>query len=178
MTSDIRIETQNLILRTPQMSDFDAFAAYLADERSKAIGAGDMDQIEAWKTFSRIAGSWQLLGFGLFIVEEKSTGNPVGSIGPWKPITWPEGEIGWSIWTAQAEGKGIAFEAAQAARDYAFNTLGWDTAVSYIDPENTRSRALAERLGAQIDPNADRPSFPQDSEPCLVYRHPNPKVAA
>jgi len=174
MTNAVRIETDRLILRPPQLSDFDTMAAFLADDRSKTIGAGNMDRTEAWKVFSRIAGMWFLRGYGLFIVEDKATGKPVGSIGPWFPITWPEREIGWSIWNADAEGKGIAFEAAQAALEYAFNTLGWDTAVSYIDASNTRSAALAKRLGAVIDPDADYPgkgTDDDDGEPCLVYRH-------
>lgn len=180
MTSDIRIETDRLILRAPQLSDFDAIAAFLADDRSKTIGAGNMNLHEAWKVFSRIAGMWFLRGYGLFIVEEKATGKPVASIGPWYPITWPERELGWSVWTAEAEGQGIAFEAATAARDYVFNTLGWDTAVSYIDASNTRSIALAERLGAVIDTDATDLSFgteEDDDEPCYVYRH-TPKGGA
>jgi len=174
MTSDIRIETDRLILRAPMLSDFDAIAAFLADKRSETVGAGNMNRTEAWKVFSRIAGMWFLRGYGLFVVEEKATGKPVASIGPWFPITWPEREIGWSVWASEAEGKGIAFEAAQAALEYAFNTLGWDTAVSYIDASNTRSAALAKRLGAVIDADADYPgkgTDNDDGEPCLVYRH-------
>lgn len=182
MTSHIRIETENLILRAPQLSDFDTIEAFLGDKRSETIGAGNMDRLDAWKVFTRIAGMWFLRGYGLFIVEEKATGKPVGSIGPWYPITWPERELGWSIWTKDAEGKGIAFEAADAARDYAFNELGWDTAVSYIDATNTRSIALAERLGAVLDPDAEYPGFGTEADeeeaPCLVYRHPKPEVAS
>ena len=180
MTSDIRIETDRLILRAPQFDDFDAMADFLADSRSETIGAGNMNRLEAWKVFSRIAGMWFLRGYGLFIVEDKATGKPVASIGPWNPITWPEPELGWSIWTAEAEGKGIGYEAAQAARDYAFEVLGWDTAVSYVDASNTRSIALAERLGAKLDPDADYPgkdTEDDDEEPCLVYRHANTSEA-
>lgn len=176
MTSDIRIETDRLILRAPRMEDFEACAAFLADERSKTLGAGNMNRLEAWKVFSRIAGIWFLRGYGVFVVEDKSSGKPLGSIGPWYPITWPEKEIGWTIWTADAEGKGIAFEAAQAARDFAFNTLGWETAVSYIDADNTRSIALAERLGATLDPQAVGPEI-DGEDPCLVYRHAKPEAS-
>jgi len=181
MTSDIRIETERLILHPPQLSDFEAIETFLADKRSETLGAGNLDRLEAWKVFSRIAGMWFLRGYGVFVLEEKATSKAIGSVGPWYPITWPEKEIGWSIWSAEAEGKGFAYEAAQAARDYAFNTLGWDTAVSYIDASNTRSRALAERLGAVIDPDADYPGKGTEvdgEEPCLVYRHTNPGEAS
>ena len=72
-----------------------------------------------------------------------------------------------------SEGKGIAYEAAHAARQDAFTRLGWNTAVSYIAPENVRSIKLAERMGAVLDPKA---KAPKEDEPCLVYRHPKPEV--
>ncbi|MEY4982233.1 MAG: hypothetical protein RIR62_499, partial [Pseudomonadota bacterium] len=90
--------------------------------------------------------------------------------GPWFPETWPEREIGWSVWNPAAEGKGFAFEAAGAARDFAYRALGWTTAVSYVAAGNARSRALALRLGAVVD--ADAPSIGEP--PCLVFRHPAP----
>lgn len=172
------LETERLTLRPPQMSDFDACADFLASPRSVAIGAGTATRTDAWKVFARIAGMWMLRGFGLFILEEKTTGKVLGGIGPWYPITWPEKELGWSIWAADAEGKGYAYEAASAARDHAFSTLGWDTAVSYIDADNARSIALAERLGAVRDPDAQLPDFPAEPEnfECLAYRHPRPEA--
>ena len=39
--------------------------------------------------------------------------------------------------------------------------------VSYIDPANTASARLAERLGARIDPAAATP----DNEPTDAWRH-------
>lgn len=175
------LQTERLNLRPPVLSDFDILADFLADPRSKGVGGGNMNRMEAWKVFSRIAGMWMLRGYGPFVLEKKTSGKPLGTIGPWHPITWPEAEIAWSIWDADAEGKSYAFEAAKASRDHAFNTLGWDTAVSYIDASNTRSRALAERLGAVIDPDADYPGKgepgDEDEEPCFVYRH-KPEGAA
>ncbi len=101
----------------------------------------------------------------------KGEDTPLGMVGAWCPDTWPEPEIGWTVWNPAAEGKGIAFEAAQAARGYAYDVLGWPTAVSYVAPDNMRSRVLAERLGAAIDTKAASIGDP----PCLVYRHPAPE---
>ena len=67
------------------------------------------------------------------------------------------------------EGKGIAFEAVQAARRYAYDVLAWDQPVSYIARDNARSMKLAERLGATLDPSAQHPFAHKD---ILVYRHP------
>lgn len=50
----------------------------------------------------------------------------------------------------------------------------WDqgikTLVSYIDPANARSIALAERLGARHDPDAPLPEG-ETPEETIVYRH-------
>lgn len=64
-----------------------------------------------------------------------------------------------------AEGHGFAFEAAHALCQWA-RDAGLPALVSYVDAGNTRSRRLAERLGAVLDPEAARPD-PTD----LVYRH-------
>jgi len=45
-------------------------------------------------------------------------------------------------------GRGYAHEAAVAAIDYAIDLLGWTDIAHHIDPANTRSIRLAERLGA------------------------------
>ena len=113
-------------------------------------------------------------GYGSFVFTLKDSDAPLGMTGPWHPEGWPETEIGWTIWTPEAEGKGYAYEAARAARDFARQSLGWTEIVSYIDVPNARSIALAQRLGAVHDPAA--PS-PHPDEPILVFRHPKGDVA-
>jgi RimJ/RimL family protein N-acetyltransferase len=166
------IETARLILRAPSPADWPHWRSFAASERARFVG-GPLDEGRAWRAFGHVAGMWALLGFGSFIFEPRGGGEPLGMAGPWRPADWPEAEIGWTIWSEFAEGRGYAFEAAAAARDFAFTTLGWSTAVSYIDPENVRSIRLAERLGARADPDAT-PVSPE----CLVYRHPAPEGRA
>jgi len=64
------------------------------------------------------------------------------------------------------EGQRHATEAAAVLRDWAARTLGLDRLVSCIDPINVRSIAVAERLGAVVDPGA-----PKQDPGGLVYRH-------
>ena len=94
----------------------------------------------------------------------------IGIVGPKRPPHWPEGELTWIVF-GSAEGKGIASEAARAARDDAYARLGWDTAVSYIEDGNTRSIALAERLGCTCDVDALVPGGP-----VKAWRHPAPEA--
>ena len=168
------LETERLTLRAPRMDYYPAFEAFLASDRSGYVG-GPMGRHEAWRPFGHLAGMWALKGCGTFVFTRIGDDRAVGSTGPWVPEDWPEGELGWTIWDTGAEEEGYACEAATAARDFAFLDLNWETAVSYIDPDNARSIALAERLGAWRDDAATKPD--QDEPPALVYRHPRPEVA-
>lgn len=167
MTQPPVIDTERLRLRGLDARDFEAFAAFFATDRARFVG-GPLDRETAWKVLARVIGHWTLRGYGTFGVTLREADGPaIGMVGPWFPEGWPEPEIGWMLWDAGLEGRGYAREAAAAARDWAFRDLGWTTAVSYIHADNPRSIALAERLGARIDPAS---AFP-DAEPCLVYRH-------
>jgi RimJ/RimL family protein N-acetyltransferase len=99
-----------------------------------------------------MAGSWAILGFGMFSVIERASGRWIGRLGPWRPGGesggWPGNEVGWGLVRA-AQGKGFAYEGAAAAMDWAFAALGWTDVIHCIDPNNTPSIALAERLGSK-----------------------------
>lgn len=167
------LTTDRLILRKPGPQDVDAIVDFFTSPRAQYVG-GPYSRGRAWRQFAAEVGHWDLLGFGMFAVTVKGSDQAIGLVGPWCPADWPETEIGWFVF-GNAEGRGYAFEAAQACLHHAFSTLGWTTAVSYIDTENSRSVALAERLGAVLDPQAPQPK--PDARPCLVYRHPNPLEA-
>ncbi len=141
-----RIETPRLVLRAPRASDFDGFAAYLGSDRSRFTG-GPVDRNQAWRAFGHIAGHWVFRGYGVFVIEHRGTGKAIGTSGPWFPEGWPEPEIAWTLWETGFEGQGLAAEAALAGRGWAYEALGWTTAISLILDGNTRSEALAQRLG-------------------------------
>ncbi len=164
------LETERLTLRAPQPSDFEVLAPFVMSDRATFIGGGpEKDVGHAWRILSVLCGHWHLRGFGVFVAVPKGTDRPIGSMGPWYPEPWPEKELSWTIWDETAEGKGYATEAMIEIRRHAYAALGWTGAVSYIDANNTRSVALALRLGCTIDPEANGP-HPED----VVYRHPSP----
>lgn len=147
------LETERLILRPPVQNDFDAFAAFGADEEVSRHLGGVQPRHAAWRMMATIAGSWALMGFGMFSVIEKESGRWVGRLGPWFPGGegggWPGTEVGWGLARA-AQGKGYAVEGATAAIDWAFATHGWDEVVHCIAKENTPSIAVARRLGSDV----------------------------
>lgn len=163
-----RLETQRLILRKPVAADWPFLRDFAMSDRAVGVG-GPMSEKAAARVFLAEVGHWDVFKCGMFIVTDKSDeATPLGLVGPWRPFDWPETEVGWMVFEG-AEGRGIAFEAAQACVRHAYADLGWDTVVSYVGRDNTRSAKLATRLGAVLDENAAQPD-PQN--PCLVYRHP------
>lgn len=169
MIAAAAIETERLRLRLPQARDWPVWREFAMGERAAHVG-GPMDEPKAWRALCHIIGHWTLRGYGSFVLELKEHGRAVGVAGPWRPIDWPEQELAWMIWAAELEGRGLAFEAVEAARRHAFHALGWTTAVSYVAHENLRSIRLAERLGATRDPDAPTPR----GEDCIVFRHAPP----
>ena len=159
------LQTERLILRPARMEDWPDYAALMMSDRAAYMG-GPYSARGAWGWFCHDTAQWALFGHGGLTVEERATGRGLGQVGINAGPLFPERELGWQLYP-QAEGSGFAFEAAAALRDWAFAERGLDTLVSYVDRANTRSRRLAERLGAVIDEKAERKD-PDD----LVYRHP------
>ncbi|APG45741.1 GNAT family N-acetyltransferase [Phaeobacter porticola] len=162
------LETDRLILRAPSLADLEALCAFFASDRAEFVG-GQMSQEQVWRNLGLEVGHWQLRGYGRWTVEEKNTGQAAGLIGLWFPDGWPEPEIGWDLFEGFG-GKGYATEAAKVARTYAYDVLGWTTAISLIDANNHGSRALAQRLGAKQDGHFVHKRFGQ----VQVWRHPSP----
>ena len=164
------IETANLRLRGPKAADFEAMASFLASPRSAYVG-GPVSRALAWRSFCHLTGHWLHRGYSAFILADKSTDAALGMSGPWFPEGWPEPEIGWSIWAPEAEGRGLAYEAAQAGRRYAYDVLGWKTAISLIAEDNQRSQALAQRMGCTRDGSFTHETFGASQ----IWRHPAPE---
>jgi len=167
------LTTERLTLRAPAPADFEAIAAFRASDRSHFVG-GPSTRSESWNYLAALIGHWTMRGYGRWIVAETGGDDTaLGIVGPFYPYDWPEPEIAWTMFGG-AEGKGYAFEAAFAARQFAYDNLGWTTAASFINPDNTRSLALAERLGCTEDGVHPHETL----GPLHIWRHPTPKEVA
>lgn len=158
------LHTDRLILRAPNMADFPAYAALMASPRAAFMG-GPFDTRQAWGLFCHEIACWQLFGHGGLTVTRCDTGEAAGMVEINAGPLFPEPELGWQLYEGH-EGHGIATEAARALLDWAFATLPVDTLVSYTDPGNHASQAVARRLGAVIDPDA-----PVQDKGDIVWRH-------
>lgn len=148
MTLDIRLETERLILRVPRIEDFERYAELLGNEEAARYIGGQLPRAAAWRRFLQMPGAWVVQGFAMFSVVEKASGRWLGQVGPWRPEGWPGNEVGWAF-HPDSWGRGYAAEAATAAIDWAFDTLGWDAVIHCIDPANVASQKLAQRLGSR-----------------------------
>jgi len=159
--------TERLHLRAWKDTDFEPFAALYADEAGARYIGGACERDEAWRRLAATIGHWTLRGYGLWALEAKRDSAFVGWAGLWNPEGWPEPEIGWTL-VAAARGQGLATEAAQRARAFAYDDLGWTTAISLISLPNQASVAVAERLGARME----RTMMFRETE-TGIFRHPD-----
>lgn len=161
------IETDRLVLRGWRPDDFAPYAAMLADpdiarfitRRGRPYG-----ERETWSEMAFLIGHWQMLGYGMFVVEERATGRFLGRVGPLQPIGWPDLEIAWGL-APEARGRGIATEAALAAIDWTFQRFPLERIISIIHPENRPSQRVAQRVGERRTSEQFNPF----SDPCDIW---------
>jgi RimJ/RimL family protein N-acetyltransferase len=152
------IETERLRLRGYRPEDFADVAAMWADPVvTRYIGGKPLSEEEAWAKLLRCVGHWSWLGFGYWVMLEKSTGSFAGEMGfsDWKRDIQPSlkgvPELGWALAT-RVHGKGYATEAVRAAIVWgdanikpSHSALG--KTVCIIHPEHVRSIRVAEKCG-------------------------------
>jgi [ribosomal protein S5]-alanine N-acetyltransferase len=143
------LETERLILRAPQASDWPTFRDYRLSPRTAYTG-GVKKAHEAAEQFASFFGHWVLRGFGRLIAEDRATGQPVGHFGPMQWDDAGDVELTWSLWTADAEGKGLASEAARAMQAWTFDVAGLCPVIAAVHRDNAASHAIARRLGGEV----------------------------
>ncbi len=158
------LTTARLTLRPMRSEDWPAYRQLMASERAQFMG-GPFSDAAAWGMFCSDHAQWDLFGCGALMIEDQASGAFVGQVGINAGPLFPEFELGWFVYP-DFEGRGYAREAAEAMLRWAKEVRQLPSLVSYVDPANARSAGLALRLGAEPDPEAERPS-PDD----LVYRH-------
>jgi RimJ/RimL family protein N-acetyltransferase len=124
---------------------------------------------ESWSRLLRYAGHWEVLGYGYWALEEKSTGLFVGELGladyqrQMEPTFEGDPEIGWVLATS-AHGKGYATEAVKRVVLWADAELRCRTACM-ITPENTASIRVADKCGYREWKRAD-----YKGQPAILFR--------
>lgn len=105
---------------------------------------------------------------GLWATIHKKTGKFIGRCGllPWEIDDTLEIEIAYlidkSFW-----GQGLATEAARGILEYGFGKLKFTRLICLIDPDNTASRRVAEKIGMKLERRVD--GIAGDNFPTLIY---------
>ena len=148
-----KLTTDRLILRLHKPSDLlDMQALWSAPEVVKYIGARPLDRESIWKRILMYRGLWATLGFGYWVITDRTTGEFLGEAGfadfqrQIKPSIEGLPEAGWAL-LPKAFGKGIATEAIQCMLHWLKQNIDTKQSVCLISPDNLASIRVAERCG-------------------------------
>ena len=145
------LETHRLRLREFVPADVPALGQVLSDPITMRYYPQPYDEEGVLDWINRNRWRYQSDGYGLWGMVLKSTGELIGDCGLIKQMVGgaDETEIGYHV-RRDLWGQGLATEAAQACRDYAFANLPVARLISLIRPENLPSRRVAEKNGMRV----------------------------
>ena len=146
------LETKRLVLRRMEMADVDDLMGICSDPVAMRYYPATKSREEAEEWVRWTLDSYAEHGFGQWVATLKDSGEFAGQCG--LTVQEVEGvdevEIGY-LFLRRFWGRGLATEAATAARDHGFYALGRERLVSLIDPRNTASRRVAEKIGLALE---------------------------
>ena len=152
------------------IDDLDAlWALYCDPEITKYIPDAPRSREEAREELE-----WHMHGhprhpeLGLWATIHKATDRFIGRCGllPWAIEGVDEVEVAYTI-AREYWGQGLGTEAAQAILQYGFEKLNLSRMICLIDPENTASQRVAEKMGMIFERKVD--GFEGDNIPFYIY---------
>lgn len=145
------LETNRLVLRRLEKSDFTAWSAVLRDPQVMYAYEHGFSEDEVRQWIDRQQERYAQYGFGLWAAIEKASGELIGDCGitmqDWCGRDVPE--IGYHL-RRDMWHQGFAIEAAIACKEYAFTVLGFREIYSIIRENNLPSQRVALRNGMSV----------------------------
>src|SRR5258708_11726746 len=153
MTGVNILETERLALRRLTADDAE-FIRELVNEPSWIRFIGDrgvrtLDDARAYLEKGPIA-MYGRVGFGLWAVEVKETGEAAGLCGLSKPDALDDVDIGFAF-LPRFWRRGYALESARAVLAYGRETLELDRVVAITSPDNEASISVLEKVGLRFE---------------------------
>lgn len=144
------IETERLLLRPWRDEDLEPYARICADSEVMSYLPAALSREESAEQMARFVRHWEELGYGLWAVEQRASGEFIGFVALMYQDEWPEGEhkteVGWRL-GRDHWGRSLATEGALASVRYGFEGLGLERIISITLPENAASRRVMEKCG-------------------------------
>lgn len=147
------IETERLNLRWLTVEDSQFILELVNDPMwLRYIGDKGLRTIDDARNYisQSIMAMYERLGFGLYLVELKEAGVPIGICGLIKRDTLEDVDIGFAF-LPDYRGQGYASESARAVLNYGKETFGFRRIVAITSPENVDSAKLLEKLGFNFE---------------------------
>lgn len=160
------IETERLIIRHLEAKDAEfilellnepAFIHFIADR-----GVRTTEDALNYIANGPVA-SYKQFGFGLFLVELRDSGTPIGMCGLLKRDTLEDVDIGYAL-LERYWSKGYAYEAAAAVLDYGYNVLHIPRIIAITAPDNEASGRLLEKIGLKFEKLIHLPGYEGDTK--------------
>ena len=146
------IETARLRLRPHQVEDFNRYLPLWLTPEPPGSLLLQLTPEEAWARLLRFVGHWSHFGYGLYLVEDRQSGDIVGEVGLARfhrgiGAEFDEApEAAWRV-LATRRGEGIAREAMRAALAWFDETHPIARTVCLIHVTNEPSIRVAHHLG-------------------------------
>jgi len=145
MTPSLPADTQRLRFRRLEMEDVDELVALHEDPLvARFLGSRDRAWLE--RLIGMVDEEWAERGHGRIAVVERESGRFLGRTGLRYWQQFGETEVSWML-RADARGEGYATEAGAATLRWGFERFDLPYLTAMIQPENTASIRVAERLG-------------------------------
>jgi [ribosomal protein S5]-alanine N-acetyltransferase len=146
---DIVLETPRLRLRRITAGDA-AFMLRLLNEPSFLQNIGDRHVRTLDDACTYIAkgpqASYEMHGFGLYLMELRETGAPIGICGLLKRESLPDADVGYAL-TPEFWSRGLASEAVAAVLAHAVGALALKRVLAVVNPSNAASMRVLEKQG-------------------------------
>ncbi|MCY8272724.1 GNAT family N-acetyltransferase [Bacillus sonorensis] len=146
------LSTDRLMLRSMTRDDAGHLMEIFGNPTAMTYYPSTKDEKQTMDWIDWTLGNYERHGTGLWIVENKGTGEFLGQCGivPQEVEGVSEMEIGY-LFARRAWGNGYATEAAAACKRYGFEELNLQKLVSLTDINNLPSRKVAERIGMTLE---------------------------
>ncbi len=143
------LETPRLILRPITLDDLAAVQVFEGDPEVARFGSGiarSLEQVEAYIRVGLANAAEEPRTVWELGVVERESGILIGRVGFKRQVEPREASI-WYALRRDRWGRGYAQEAMRPLLDFGFRDLGLHRVWADVDPENTPSMRLAQKLG-------------------------------
>ncbi|HTP43770.1 MAG TPA: GNAT family N-acetyltransferase [Candidatus Acidoferrum sp.] len=161
----IVLETKRLVLRRMSVADAE-FILALVNEPAFIRNIGDkgvrsLDDARAYILNGPMS-SYAKHGYGLYRVDLKENGDPIGICGLLKRDALDDVDIGFAL-LEKFRGRGFATESAAAVMEYGRRALRLERIVAITSPDNDASIRVLGKIGLRFDKMIRMPGSSEDT---------------